>query len=252
VDLKRLLVLTDDTEHIYTIDGGLYPYALETLRDLRRVSVVLCGTSAYLPKLIERQLGTGRPPAHDRGIFFEWVKVPQDLGPLDAAHRPARRGFRRRAPRPKLVLRTRTRLDGGWRGEGRPSAMSASGQLTAPAGPDSPFAPETFFGLEQIVFRELYRKLFQRNKRLFNSLRGSRNAVKPCKTPTAVTGRTPSFLSPSRSFEPKCARWSPGARLRAPTSFTLSALFCTWPLWARRLCRTQTVAGTSTLPPCTP
>jgi hypothetical protein len=54
-------------------------------------------------------------------------------------------------------------------------AMSASGQLTAPVGPDSPSAPETFYGLAQVVFRELYRKLFKRNKRLFNPLRGSHN-----------------------------------------------------------------------------
>jgi hypothetical protein len=37
----------------------------------------------------------------------------------------------------------------------------------------SPVVAETSLGLVEIVFRELYRKLFKRNKRLFNPLRGS-------------------------------------------------------------------------------
>jgi hypothetical protein len=50
VDLKHLLVLTDDTEHIYTIDGVSIHTPWRPCTG--RVSVVLCGTSAYLPKLI--------------------------------------------------------------------------------------------------------------------------------------------------------------------------------------------------------
>jgi hypothetical protein len=134
------------------------------------------------------------PPAD-----FSWF--PQDLGPPDAAHRPARRGFRRRdrTHRSKPGLRSRTCLDGGWRGGDVLVAMSARDQLTAPAGPDSPSAPETVHALVQVVFRELYRKLFKRNKRLFSPLRNGHNVLKALQS--AYSGNWKNIFGPVTTEE---------------------------------------------------